>query len=97
MTLFKTKKQNLKDLEFYGHMDAALKLITKWKDQSPHNKELQLMSESLVGIFFWSNTMEQEVRVHDEIVSQYREERNKAKLELQELKEKYEHLKKLEL
>ena len=55
------------------------------------------MSDSLVGIFFWANTMEQEVRVHDEIVSQYREERNKARLELQELKNKYEHLKKLEL
>ena len=55
------------------------------------------MSDSLVGIFLWANTMEQEARIHDSIVSEYREERNKARLELQELKDKYEHLKKLEL
>tara|TARA_R100001460_G_scaffold105183_5_gene151531 strand:+ start:3858 stop:4154 length:297 start_codon:yes stop_codon:yes gene_type:complete len=95
--LFKSKKQNLKDLEFYGHIDAAINLIKKWKAKSPNNKEIDLMSDSLVGIFFWANNMEQEVRVHDEIVSQYREDRNKARLELQELKEKYEHLKNYEL
>ena len=95
--LFKSKKQNLKDLEFYGHIDAAINLVKKWKQQSPNNKEINLMSDSLVGIFFWANTMQQEVRVHDEIVSQYREDRNKARLELQEIKNKYEHLKKLEL
>jgi|TARA_R110002012_G_scaffold188309_1_gene355416 hypothetical protein len=97
MKLQKSKIQNLKDLEFYAHMDAALNLIKKWKDKSPHNKEINLMSESLIGIFFWANTMEQEVRVHDAIVSQYRDDRNNTRLELQELKNKYEHLKKLEL
>jgi hypothetical protein len=97
MGIYKTQIQNLKDLEFYSHIDSAINLIKKWIDKSPNNKELQLMSDSLVGIFLWANTMEQEARIHDSIVSEYREERNKARLELQEIKDKYEHLKKLEL
>jgi len=97
MGIYKTQIQNLKDLEFYAHIDSAINLIKKWIDKSPNNKELQLMSDSLVGIFLWANTMEQEARIHDSIVSEYREDRNKARLELQDLKDKYEHLKKLEL
>ncbi len=97
MGIYKTQIQNLKDLEFYAHIDSAINLIKKWIDKSPNNKELQLMSDSLVGIFLWANTMEQEARIHDSIVSQYREDKNKALFELKEIKDKYEHLKKLEL
>ena len=97
MGIYKTQIQNLKDLEFYAHIDSAINLIKKWIDKSPNNKELQLMSDSLVGIFLWANTMEQEARIHDSIVRQYREDKNKALFELKEIKDKYEHLKKLEL
>tara|TARA_R110002124_G_scaffold47641_8_gene141456 strand:- start:286 stop:579 length:294 start_codon:yes stop_codon:yes gene_type:complete len=97
MGIYKTQIQNLKDLEFYTDIDIAISLVKKWREASPDNKELKLMQDSLLGIFLWANTMEQEARIHDSIVSQYREDRNKARLELQELKDKYEHLKKLEL
>ena len=38
-----TQIQNLKDLEFYSHIDSAINLIKKWIDKSPNNKESQLM------------------------------------------------------
>ena len=88
-----------KVLEIVENVEDTAREITleDAKKTNPDNKELKLMQDSLLGIFLWANTMEQEARIHDSIVSEYREERNKARLELQELKDKYEHLKKLEL
>lgn len=85
MSVLKSKKQNLKDIEFYAHMNNAISLIKKWRELSPANEELKLMSESLVGIFFWCNTMEQEARIHEDIVSQYRDKKNRAIFKLKQI------------
>lgn len=89
--------QNLKDLEFYTDIDIAISLIKKWREVSPDNKELKLMQDSLVGIFFWCNTMEQEARLHQSSLSEYKLDKNKAIDKYNELKKKYDKMKELEL
>ena len=93
----KTKIQNLKDLEFYAHIDSAINLIKKWRQQSPDNKELKLLEDSFVGICFWCNTMEQEARLYKTSLSDYRLEKNIALDKYNELKKKYDKMKELEL
>ena len=90
--LYKRKIQNLKDLEFYGHYSLASEMVLNWCKEKPNNKELKALSEAMVGIFFWCNQMEQEARIHKQIVSEYDKKRLDAQIKQREAEEKVEEL-----
>lgn len=84
--MYKTKIQNLKDLEFYSAINTITNLVKKWRERSPDNKELKILEDSLIEIFLWTNNMEQEHRLLTGAISEHREEKNKALSKYYELK-----------
>jgi len=68
----------LKDLEYYGHIDVACTIAKKYCDLKPNNEELRLLSDSLIGIFFWGNQQEQDRRLYNQEISEFRAAKNNA-------------------
>ena len=95
--MYKSKIQNLKDLEFYTAINTTSSLVKKWREQSPDNKELKLLENNVIEIFLWTNNMEQEHRLLTMAISEHREEKNKALNKYNELKKKYDKMIELEL
>ena len=81
------KIQNLHDLEYYGNMQLCTSLVQKWIKLKPDNKELQHLSKALTDTAFYVNRIQGDLQKHKEAISDYREDKNKALLELQELKQ----------
>jgi hypothetical protein len=85
----------IKDIEYYADMLLASGLVKKWRDKKPHNKELKKLSEAIVNITLYVVSLQHDLEAHKTAVSDYRYDKNKALLELKELKEKYNNLKDL--
>jgi hypothetical protein len=81
-----------KDLEYYGHIDVAFTIAQKYVKMKPDNKELRLLSDSLVGIFFWGNQQEQDRRIYDRELSEFRADKNRAVLRARKAEEKVQEL-----
>ncbi len=48
---------DLAELQYIADADSALQIVKKWQDKSD-NKELRLLSESIVRIVFYANKLE---------------------------------------
>ena len=81
------KIQNLHDLEYYSNMQLCTSLIQKWIKLKPDNKELQYLSKALTDTAFYVNRIQGDLQKHKEAISDYREDKNRALLELKELKQ----------
>ncbi len=81
------KIQNLHDLEYYGNMQLCTGLVQKWIRLKPENKELQHLCKALTDVAFYVNRIQGDLQKHQEAISDYREDKNRALLELQELKQ----------
>lgn len=92
-----TKLENLHDLEYLNNITLCMELVIKWKKLKPDNPELQELSRALTEVAFYNNRLKQDVDTYKFIASEYRYEKNKAILELRDIKEKYENLKKIDL
>jgi len=86
------KVTNLKDLEYYNNMELCSSLVKKWLKLKPHNKELKSFSENLFEVTLYVVELQRDNAFHKIAISDYRETKNKALLELKELKDKYEKL-----
>tara|TARA_R110000787_G_scaffold136197_3_gene248719 strand:+ start:2144 stop:2431 length:288 start_codon:yes stop_codon:yes gene_type:complete len=91
------KIQNLHDLEYYTNAQLCIELASKWSKAKPDNKEIQALSKALTEIAFYVVRIQQDIALKDKIASDYRYEKNKVSLELQELYKKFNNLKNLEL
>lgn len=92
-----TKLENLHDLEYLGNITLCMELVIKWKKLKPDNLEIQELSRALTEVAFYNNRLKQDLDTYKLIASEYRYEKNKAILELRDIKEKYENLKKIDL
>jgi hypothetical protein len=81
-----------KDLEYYGHINVACTIAQKWCKMKPDNEELRLLSDSLVGIFFWGNNQEQDRRIYDKELSEFRAAKNRAVLRARKAEQEIERL-----
>tara|TARA_R100001530_G_C4316279_1_gene154455 strand:+ start:356 stop:619 length:264 start_codon:yes stop_codon:yes gene_type:complete len=81
------KIQNLHDLEYYGNMQLCTGLVQKWIRLKPDNKELQHLCKALTDVAFYVNRIQGDLKKHQEAISDYRDDKNRALLELQELKQ----------
>ncbi len=73
-----SKMANLKDLEYYGHINAACSIAKEYCEKKPDNNKLKLLSDSLIGIFFWGHAQEQDRRLYNKELSDMRLEKNRA-------------------
>ena len=89
------KIQNLKDLEYYSNMEYTTSLVRDWVRLKPENEQLKKLSKCLLEISLYVVEIQRDNQFHREAISDYRYSKNKAWLDLEELKEKYEKLKPL--
>jgi hypothetical protein len=86
------KIQNLHDLEYYASMLLISGMVKKWTKAKPHNKDLKKLTDALLKITLYVPRLQDDLRMHKMAISEYRYDKNKALLELKELKKKYEKL-----
>ena len=84
------KIQNLHDLEYYGNILLSTELVKRWIKLKPNNKELKKLGEALIQISLYVVRIQDDLSKHKEAISDYRYDKNKALLELQELKRQSE-------
>ena len=90
------KIQNLKDLKYYANIQLCLGLALKWSKLKPKNKEIQGLSKAIMDISLYVIQLQTDLNTNKEAVSDYRYRKNKALLELTDIKKKYDNLIKLE-
>ena len=88
-------EQNLHNLEYLNNSILVSEILQKWKKQKPDHKELNEVVNAYIQVVFYVTRVTQDNTVKDNLISKYRYERNKALLELEELKKKYNNLKDL--
>ena len=88
-------EQNLHNLEYLNNSILVSEILQKWKNQKPDHKELNEVVNAYIQVVFYVTRVTQDNTVKDNLISKYRYERNKALLELEELKKKYNTLKDL--
>lgn len=84
------KIQNLNDLKYYSNMLLCTGIVKKWTDLKPNNPDLQKMAKALIDITLYVIRIQEDLQCNKIAVSDYRYRKNKALLELKEIKEKYE-------
>lgn len=88
----KDKIENLRDLEYIAAYIFVAEITLKWSKQHPKNKELNKLCWAWTQVEFHINYLTQELRLHKRAISEYREDKNNALLENQELKKKVKDL-----
>lgn len=77
------KLQNLKDLEYYEAYMSSNAIVMKWLDAKPDNEDLKKLVKDMIEIAFYVNQLQQNDRLNQTIISDYRYKLNKIKLKLQ--------------
>ena len=77
--------RNYKELEYLGQFNQAATIVKTWLDAKPENKELQMLSKSLVTIASYNAGLEIERRGFDKAYDTQRTELNKAMNRITEL------------
>ena len=88
-------EQNLHNLDYLNNSILVSEILKKWHNEKPDHKELNEVVSAYIKVVFYVTRITQDNAVKESLISKYRYERNKARLELQELKEKYNKLKDL--
>tara|TARA_R110002020_G_scaffold454245_2_gene669563 strand:- start:1373 stop:1654 length:282 start_codon:yes stop_codon:yes gene_type:complete len=90
------KIQNLHDLEYFTNISLSSSLALKWSKARPKNKEVQALAKALTDIAFYVHRIQGDLQKHKIAISDYRLDKNKALLKYNEIKDKFDNLKKLE-
>lgn len=86
------KIQNLHDLDYYASMLLISGIVKKWSKAKPNNPDLKKIIDALLKITLYVPRIQDDLAKYKMAISEYRYDKNKALLELQELKKKYEKL-----
>lgn len=81
------KIQNIQDLEYSNNQILIGELIQKWIKVKPSNKELLSLRDAFIDNSIYVAGLQNDLMACKMANSEYREERNDAILELEELKE----------
>ena len=81
------KLTNLKDLQYYNNIILLSELVNKVVKDNPDSEELKEIQKALIETIFYTNNLQTNFANCKIANSDYREQRNDALLELNELKE----------
>jgi len=84
------KIQNTKDISFYSNAILFTELLNKKVNDNIDDKDLLIMQELLVDIFFYVNNLQTHYANCKMMNSKFREQRNDALLIADELREEIE-------
>ena len=80
------------DLLYYTDCDLVGGVLKKWLGAKPNNVELQEVVKSYMGMVFYTNNLLMERWAYDKIISDAREERNRAILRTRAAEEEIKKL-----
>tara|TARA_R100000900_G_scaffold103574_5_gene80408 strand:+ start:151 stop:426 length:276 start_codon:yes stop_codon:yes gene_type:complete len=83
----RTKIENIQDLNYNNNQTLIGELITKWIKAKPKNKELIDLRDAFIDNAIYVACLQNELMACKMANSDYREQRNDALLELDELKD----------
>lgn len=83
---------NQNDLLYFTDMNMISSIVLKWLKAKPDNKELQAISDALVSITIYVNSMHQDRYSYDRLISDWRSSRNNAILRCSEANEEIKKL-----
>ena len=86
----RNKIQNIQDLEYSNNQILIGELIQKWIKSKPTNKELLSLRDAFIDNSIYVAGLQNDLMACKMANSEYREQRNDAILELEELKEDIE-------
>jgi hypothetical protein len=86
----RNKIQNIQDLEYSNNQILIGELIQKWIKSKPTNKELLSLRDAFIDNSIYVAGLQNDLLACKMANSEYREQRNDAILELEELKEDIE-------
>jgi hypothetical protein len=86
----RNKIQNIQDLEYNNNQILIGELIQKWIKSKPTNKELLNLRDAFIDNSIYVAGLQNDLLACKIANSEYREQRNDAILELEELKEDIE-------
>lgn len=86
----RNKIQNIQDLEYNNNQILIGELIQKWIKSKPTNKELLNLRDAFIDNSIYVAGLQNDLMACKIANSEYREQRNDAILELEELKEDLE-------
>ena len=86
----RNKIQNIQDLEYNNNQILIGELIQKWIKSKPTNKELLNLRDAFIDNSIYVAGLQNDLLACKMANSEYREQRNDAILELEELKEDIE-------
>jgi len=81
------KIENIKDMKYANDVTLVSTLINKWVKSKPTNKELLAVQQSFINIAIYGCTLQNTLEACKLANSDYREQRNQAVIELDEIKE----------
>ena len=81
------KLTNLKDLQYYNNSIVISELINKWVKDKPNNEALKTIQAAYIEVIFYTNNLQTNLANCKIANCHYREQKNDALLELEELKE----------
>ena len=84
------KIQNLHDMEYYANMLLMTGIVKKWAEAKPDNPDLKKLIDALLKVTVYVPRLQNDIMKYKMALSEYRYDKNKALLELKEIKEKYE-------
>jgi len=83
----RNKIQNIQDLEYSNNQILIGELIKKWLETKPKNKELLKLRDAFIDNSIYVAGLQNDLTACKMANSEFREQRNDAILELEELKE----------
>ena len=83
----RNKIQNIQDLEYSNNQILIGELIQKWIKSKPTNQELLSLRDAFIDNSIYVAGLQNDLMACKMANSEYREQRNDAILELEELKE----------
>ena len=86
----RNKIQNIQDLEYSNNQILIGELIQKWIKSKPTNQELLSLRDAFIDNSIYVAGLQNDLMACKMANSEYREQRNDAILELEELKEDLE-------
>ena len=92
-----TAEDNIHQINYLNESLLVGEILKEWNETKPGNKGLSIIIKAYAKMTMYVARLNNNIMAKDMLISKYRYEKNKALYELKELKDKYEHLKNLEL
>lgn len=84
--------ENQNDLLYFSDIELSLRIVSSWLEARPDNLELRKLSKALVGVSFYVNKLQLERYSYEQLIGNYRQDKNRAIMRSRKAEEQIEKL-----